>query len=359
MNRQRLSTAVLTLLLLTQFNHSITAQQLVDELVRRGNPISGIAFGSCAYQTRPQPIWDTVLETKPDLFLFIGDNVYADTEDMQVMRDKYAMLAAMPGYQRLVRSTPLMATWDDHDYGVNDGGAEYPKRAESREIFFEFFGEPEDSERRKHEGVYDAKIFGPAGKRVQIILLDTRYFRSPLRRRVPANRALGPYVANTDPRATLLGEEQWRWLEMQLKMPAEIRIIASSIQVVAADHGWEKWMNFPHERRRLFQLIRSTKASGVVFVSGDRHLAELSMMDGGIGYPVYDLTASGMNSGSKEWRPYEVNRHRVGTMNWGDNFGMIKIDWESSDPQISLQIRDRGGDINIQRKISLSTLQPR
>lgn len=358
MNRQRLSIAVLTALLLLQVNASIAGQQLIDDLARRGNPISVVAFGSCAYQTRPQPIWDKILETKPDLFLFIGDNVYADTEDMKVMRDKYAMLGAMPGYRKLVRSTPIMATWDDHDYGVNDGGAEYRKRAESREIFFEFFGEPQGSERRKHEGVYDAKIFGPAGKRVQIILLDTRYFRTQLKKRVPADRTRGPYIPDTDPHSTMLGEEQWRWLEVQLKIPAEIRIIASSIQVVAEDHGWEKWMNFPNERLRLFQLIRNTKAAGIIFVSGDRHLAELSMMDGGVGYPLYDLTASGLNSASQKWRPYEVNRHRVGTMNWGDNFGMITIDWNRSDPQISLQIRDVAGDINIQRKINLSTLQP-
>ena len=83
----------------------------------------------------------------------------------------------------------------------------------------------------------------------------------------------------------MLGEDQWAWLEEQLRTPAEVRLIASSIQVVAEDHGWEKWMNFPHERERLYRLIRETRAEGVVFLSGDRHLAELSMMDGGGGLP--------------------------------------------------------------------------
>ena len=118
-------------------------------------------------------------------------------------------------------------------------------------------------------------------------------------------------------------------------------------------------MNLPRERERLYQLIRSTGANGVIFLSGDRHLAELSMMDGGVGYPLYDLTASGLNNASHAWRPYEVNRHRVGTMNWGDNFGMVTIDWRPADPLISLQIRDLDGDINIQRKIRLSTLRGR
>jgi alkaline phosphatase D len=82
------------------------------------------------------------------------------------------------------------------------------------------------------------------------------------------------------------------------------------------------------------------------------------MMDGGVGYPLYDLTASGLNNASANWRRYETNRHRVGTMNWGNNFGMIQIDWTNPDPLIALQIYDETGDISIQRKIRLSTLQP-
>jgi alkaline phosphatase D len=327
-------------------------------LSQNDKPLSRIAFGSCARQDRPQPIWDTIVKAKPDLFLFIGDNIYADTTDIEVMRTKYAQLRAIPGYQRLLKSCPVLAVWDDHDYGANDSGADYPKRVESQQVFLDFFDEPVNSPRRKREGIYDAKVFGPPGKRTQIILLDTRYFRSPLKRREVAERGVGPYVANTDPNATVLGEAQWIWLEQQLRQPAELRIIASSIQLVAEDQGWEKWMNFPKERERLFELLRATRAGGVVVISGDRHLAELSMMDGGIGYPVYDLTSSSLNSSSREWRKFEVNRHRIATMNWGDNFGLITVDWSAGDPGISLQIRDAVGEVTIQQKLYLSTLQP-
>jgi alkaline phosphatase D len=318
-------------------------------------PLRRIAFGSCARQNEPQPIWGRIVAARPNLFLFIGDNIYADTEDMGVMRAKYEQLGAIPGYRKLLRTCPVLATWDDHDYGVNDGGADYPKREEAQRLFLEFFKEPPDSPRRKRPGVYDARVFGPPGKRVQVILLDTRYFRSALKRR---DGSRGPYVPQTDPSATMLGEAQWRWLEEQLRVPAEVRIVASSIQVVPEDHGSEKWMNLPQERERLFRLIRETGAAGVIFISGDRHLAELSMMDGGVGYPLYDLTSSGLNAGAKNWRSYEVNRYRVGTMNWGDNFGLIEIDWERTDPLIRLQVRDGEGDIAIQRKINLSTIRP-
>lgn len=332
-------------------------------------PLQRIAFGSCADQEREQPIWDVIVRTQPQLFLFIGDNIYADTQDMEVMQAKYDKLAAKPGYKKLVKTCPILATWDDHDYGVNDGGAEYPKKRESQQVFLDFFGVDKDSPRRKREGVYHAEVFGPAGKRVQIILLDTRYHRSPLKRVAVEQPDKGPYVANEDEDATFLGAEQWKWLEEQLRIPAELRLIASSIQVIAEDHGWEKWMNFPRERARLFQLIKKTGASGVVFLSGDRHLAELSLMapgdretsgnlDNDVGYPLYDLTSSGLNQGYKEWRPQETNRHRVSTMNVGDNFGLITIDWNRKDPQIYLQIRDEEGDVRIGEKLALSALAP-
>jgi len=215
---------------------------------------------------------------------------------MNVMRRKYAKLAAMPGFQTLRNACPILATWDDHDLGANDAGSDYPMKEESQKIFLDFFGDPAESPRRRRPGVYDARVIGPEGKRVQIILLDTRYFRSsPLTPNPRASTSAGPYVPNPDPNTTILGGDQWRWLAEQLKVPAEIRLVVSSIQVVAEDHGWEKWMNFPHERARLFKLLHETGAEGVILLSGDRHLAELSMIDAGAGYPIYDLTSSGLN----------------------------------------------------------------
>src|SRR5213078_1224551 len=154
--------------------------------------------------------WDSVVAAKPDLFLFLGDTIYADTRDMEVMRKKYAKLAALPGWQKLLKACPVLATWDDHDYGANDAGAEYPKKDESQQVFLDFFGVPKDSPRRAQKGVYHAEVFGPPGRRVQVILLDTRYFRSPLKRRGKFARGQGPYAPNPDPQATILGPAQWQ-----------------------------------------------------------------------------------------------------------------------------------------------------
>ena len=143
-------------------------------------PLSRLAFGSCLGQDLPQPIWSRVLAARPDVFVFLGDNVYSDTDDPKRLRAAYAKLAAQPGFQKLRKTTPILATWDDHDYGTNDSGGDFPAREMSKAVFLDFFGAPADSPRRQRSGVYDARTFGPPGKRVQVILLDTRYNRSPL-----------------------------------------------------------------------------------------------------------------------------------------------------------------------------------
>lgn len=342
----------------------LTKQASADEQP----PVQRIAFGSCCRQDKPQPIWDTIANLKPEYFLFLGDNIYGDSEDMSVLRAKYKLLGDQPGYQSLKKTCRILATWDDHDYGVNDGGAEYPKRAESQQVFFDFFGIPQDSPRRKQEGVYDAHLFGSPGKRVQVILLDTRYFRSRLKTGFqpgePGEGFRGKYAPNDDPEATVLGSAQWKWLEEQLRVPAELRLIGSSFQVLADEHGSEMWGNFPRERRRLFNLIRDTKAKGVVFLSGDRHLAEIAKFDPGVGYPLYDVTSSSLNAPSGNFTPEtkvrfanEINSYRVGLTWFDTNFGTVEIDWKQADPVVRLQVRDEKGTVVLQQRVNLSQLK--
>jgi len=324
--------------------------------------LTRIAFGSCAKQDKSQPIWDTIVGQRPQLFLFIGDNIYADTEDPAVMRTKYAKLEKVPGFQRLREQCPVLATWDDHDFGVNDGGVEYPMKAEAQRQFNDFFRVPAASPRRKRHGVYGSQVFGPAGKRVQIILLDTRYFRSPLRtgslsRIERVQRRVGKYVPHDDTSMTLLGEAQWKWLADQLRKPADVRIIASSIQFASGEHGWETWGNFPHERDRFVRLITETGASGIVMISGDRHLGALARYaTADTPYPLYDLTSSGLNCGGGGHAD-EPNRYAVGPIFQGDNFGMIHIDWTLPTPRIRLSIRDMSGKPAINTTVSLDDLR--
>ena len=317
-----------------------------------------IAFGSCAHQGRAQDFWDPILDSKPDLFVFAGDNIYADTYDAKLKWKKYMQLAGQAGFQRLLKQCPILATWDDHDYGLNDSGGEFPRKEESERLFLDFWKTPTNSPLRQRAGVYDARVYGPPGRRVQVILLDTRYFRSPLHHLARRKPGGGRYRANRDPQATVLGEEQWTWLAEQLREPADLRLLVSSIQVVARDHDWERWMNFPAERARLLNLIRASGAEGLVVLSGDRHQAELSRMDDAIGYPLYDLTASGLNMArGSGGNPNEPNRYRVGPLFLQNHFGLVRVDWSVPDPMITLEIRDLKGRPVIEESFPLSRLR--
>jgi alkaline phosphatase D len=316
-------------------------------------PVNIVAFGSCANQNKPQAIWSSIQAAKPDLFLWLGDNIYANTEDPAVFDEKYAMLATQPGYAAFRPTATIMATWDDHDYGVNDGGAEYPMRQMAAEKFKKFFGTA-NGPAWPAEGVYSSAIFGPEGQRVQVILLDTRYFRTALEKD-PDSKS---YLPSEGPDATILGETQWQWLEGELLKPAEVRLIGSSIQFVAAQHRFEKWANFPREKQRLLDGIRKTSAKGVIFLSGDRHLAEISVLPAaqGVGYPLYDITSSGLtNAGG---RADEPNNFRLGENFRSQNFGLLTIDWSATPPIITIEIRDIEGKVALTETVPLSNLAP-
>jgi alkaline phosphatase D len=332
--------------------------------------VSKIAFGSCADQNKPCPIWDKMADAKADLLVLLGDNIYADLETVEgktklkpstpaKMAECYKELAAAPGFKRLRENTHILPMWDDHDYGHNDAGVEWVHKDDAQTQFLDFFGVPAGSPRRTRKGVYHAETFGPEGKRVQVILVDTRYHRSQLRKsdKVLPGTTIKPYLPNTDADATMLGDEQWKWVEEQLKQPADVRLIGSGIQVVADDHPFEKWANLPNERARLYQLIRDTKANGVVILSGDRHLGEISVDLKSGGYPLYDITSSGFNQGSANYRDPEANKQRVAAMPWGNNFGVVTIDWAANDPLVSLQLRHEDGEIACQVRVPLSKLQ--
>lgn len=332
------------------------AEEMSSQVLER------IAFGSCAAQDQPQPIWDVIVQARPQVFLAAGDNIYGDTTDMALLKEKYAQLGAKPGFQALRNLCPLLATWDDHDYGVNDGGAGYSRKVESQRVMLDFYEVAADSPRRQRPGVYESWRYGTEGRRVQIILLDLRYFRSPPVKdtRSAEEKArlklVGWYVPNEDPKAEVLGAAQWAWLEAQLRLPAELRLIVSSFQVVAGEKGMESWGCFPAERRRLYETIGRSGANGVVFLSGDVHFSEISRSSEGP-YPLYDFTSSGLTNSSPVWAA-AVNSHRVSPRAYAEpTFGFLKVDWSESAPGVTLEARGLGGEVVFSRRIALSELR--
>ncbi|MES2784782.1 MAG: alkaline phosphatase D family protein [Pseudomonadota bacterium] len=304
--------------------------------------VSRISFASCAHQSQAQPIWDTIAGDRPDLHIFGGDNVYYNHPQWSVeaLRSAYALQAAEPHFARFRRAVPHMAVWDDNDYGANDGGADFRFRNESKAAFLDFFQAPADDVRRSRGGIYDARIFGQAGRRVQVIVPDPRWFRSPLKvtdqRGAPGKER---YLPDADPAKTMLGDVQWAWLEEQLRRPAEVRLIYSGIQVIAEGHGWERWGNLPLERQRLYQLIARTRAEGVIFLSGDRHIGAMYRETQGTPYPLHEVTSSGLTHPWKDAR--EAGPNRIRELLTDIHYGMVEVDWLAR--AVDLSLRDIRG----------------
>jgi len=322
--------------------------------------ITRIAIGSCSEETLPIPLLRAAAEDDPDLFLYIGDNVYGDaySGDMRLeeLRQAYSDLAGNPDFLAMWSSVPVLAVWDDHDYGLNDAGGDFSAKEFSERIFERFWRVPEDEPRRARPGVHASYVHGPDGRRVQIILLDTRFFRDPLK---PTDERGAPgrerYLPDPDPARTMLGEAQWDWLEETLQEPADLRLLVSSIQVVADGHGWESWRMLPTERERLYGLIDRVGADGVVMISGDRHRAGIYRLDGKTDYPLYELTASSLNKafGGEE----EAGPNRIGPTFTGENYGLLEIDWAHG--RLDLMVRDGGRRTVLSQSVPMAEIGAR
>lgn len=318
-------------------SHGIGSAPQVAPLVEN-QTLTSIAFASCSHQKAPQPIWSSVLNLKPDLYIGMGDNVYASkTPDLPIL-EQYRLQASIPEFKKFRSQVPVIGTWDDHDYGLGDGGAKNPKRDEAKAAYLQFFPEDRKKIPDSQLGIQHSFVLGQEPRRLHVILLDTRTYRSDLEPNTNPKTPLDKFLPTRDSSKTLLGEEQWRWLEQELKTKAEVHLLVSSIQVIPEQHGFEKWANFPHERKRLFEMIERSKIKNLVILSGDRHFAEISRVLLAHG-PLYEITASSLNRPASIQQ--EKNSHRIGSLYNKENFGWLQIDWEKQ--QLHFDIRDIHG----------------
>lgn len=286
-----------------------------------------IAFGSCNKQFKTNKLWDDIAANNPHIWIWGGDNIYSDTEDMDKMKHDYDQQVNQEGYSEISDQTKILGTWDDHDYGLNDGGQEFKMKAESQQLFLDFMGVDKNDERRNRQGVYHSEIIKTRQGSVKIIVLDTRYFRSGL----TASEIKGKrYQPNEYGLGTILGAEQWNWLENELNTSrSDFNIIVSSIQFLSNQHGFETWGNFPHEVDKLKTLMASSKAKRIMLLSGDRHISEFSRANvNGLNYPIIDFTSSGMTHSYSNFSS-EENPFRVGEVISDKSFGLLKIDFKS------------------------------
>jgi len=313
-------------------------------------PLQMIGFGSCNVHTRPQPVWSTLISFKIELFIWLGDVVYADQRSIpfswspspiETMIEKFNAQKYRPDYQQFLKACPVIGVWDDHDYGINDGGGEYVNKSESQKVFLDFIDEPRNSSRWNRPGIYSSYTFGPIGKRVKVILLDCRYFRT-----LP------------NPNGDILGDTQWKWLENELsKNDAEITLIGSGIQVLPYDKPiQEKWGKFPISYKRLLKLIYSSPLPNIILLSGDVHYGEIFRKTC-YGIPLYEITSSGLthscqNIGCQYYIDYLMHsKYQISNFYVEQNVGMIIIDWDKQ--ELKLQVRGLNGTVALEQLVKL------
>lgn len=321
-------------------------QELVSEAAVK--PLQRIAFGSCNRQDKPQGYWEVIASHQPNQWLWLGDNVYADHEDPALIQEEYQKQLSAPEYQTFVKKVPVYGIYDDHDYGVNDGGKDWAIRAEASNMMLDFLNVPENHAARQREGGYQSYTLAYGSNQVRLILLDTRYFRDGLQ----LNKAKDQrYHKNEE--GDILGEAQWQWLEGILASDSsEATIIVSSIQVLTDEHAYEKWSLFPKAKSRLLGLLNQYKPQNLLLLSGDRHLAEaahayigeteknvfgLNEVANTSGFEVLEITSSGLTHSYES--ADEANRFRVSPLIGQRNFGLLTIDWsDTKDPLLLIQV---------------------
>lgn len=298
--------------------------------------LTTIAFGSCNNQKKEQSIWPNIAADKPELWIWSGDIVYADTEDMRIKADAYQKQKVNPAYQKFLAQVPAIGIWDDHDYGFNDACKTYSKKDQSKKLLLSFLNVDENRPVNDRKGAYQSYTFGSEGKRVKIILLDTRYFRDELE--VNPDKGGARYLQNKT--GDVLGFEQWKWLEKQLSQSsADVHIIVTSVQLIAQEHNYEKWGNFPAARRKFLKLIGKTNPACPILISGDRHIAEISMIKiPDLETHLYEITSSGLTHTWKTLKE-EANQYRVGDLIAKLNYGILHIDWSGDKPKLTAEIK--------------------
>lgn len=327
------------------YNNKIYAEEI--NLNHEDN-ITIIGFGSCNDQTLSQIFWQNINSYNPDIFLQIGDNIYSSGDGLDDLAEAYRSLKNNIYYRNFSSNIKILGIWDDHDYGVNDGGNNYKYKHESKELFLKFFNIRKNDARNYRDGLYKAYTLNYKDKNIQIIILDTRFFKSDFKPTDQRNvKGKERYIVDYSKSKTILGYKQWIWLEEKLNQKFDIRIIVSSFQVLPLDHGWEKWGNFPLEQERLYSLVKNT-SSNTFIISGDRHFGAIYKKQLNKNTSIYELTSSSLNKPLK-FSTKEQDSIQIGESISEANFGLILIDWDKNKVSLELKSPNQKGSNSLLR----------
>lgn len=396
-----LSTLVLLAFLQHESSSLVSAtdwEATAEASISSSNSISKIAFGSChkrKYSNRNGVnVWNSIAKEEASAFVWTGDAVYPPNKgvaSLSQLSHEYDQMRTNGtlGYKQMLLPDEtagkppfgIYGTWDDHDFGANDVGKEMTDRQARRKLYMDQFLQYPGSLQEKLEpraGVYHSVdlVFDDLSNRiVKVIILDTRWNRDyhcipSVATKIPLGNAIACltrwFVAGVGSicdtsKSTILGEEQWKWLEQELESStAPVNIIVSSIQVLSTNPAMEGWGHFPEEQERLLQLLNTftaTKKAGVVILSGDVHHAEILDPTAIVNvkkHSFFEITSSGLTHSCQGpfygplceplVQAYSEHRRTKSDYFLGLNYGTLEVDWHKQ--RVRTNIHSADGEPN-------------
>jgi len=317
-----------------------------DHLIDENNIVIG--FGSCFDQSKSISIFESIKKSNPDIFVMLGDNVYGDDHSGELDKLESAYQKQKNNFSIIDVQFPIEAIWDDHDYGMNDGGGDFINKENAKKLFLDFWEIPNSDIRNTREGIYFDQIIELKDSKVHLIYLDTRYFRGPLLKTDEFGaKGKERYVPFHNESSTMLGYQQWQWLDKKLSVKSNFKIILSSIQFLAIGHGWESWAMLPIEREKLVNLIDKNNLNNIIFLTGDRHRGGIYKMKTPNENTIFEITSSPINSST--FVGEEMGEHRLGNTYKKTNFGLLNIN--STSKKSVMELKDQFGNSVISHNI--------
>ena len=320
-------------------------------------PELAVAFGSCAYLndrfSRPGAPWggdyaifDAIAARSPDLMLWLGDNVYfrePEWTSPEGMSARYRAYRAAPELRKLLRATAHLAIWDDHDFGPNDADGSFTLKGAALQAFKRYWANPSYG-LPGVPGVFGAASVGD----IDFFLLDNRFHRYPNRYPQTADKAM-------------FGKAQLEWLKQALVASrATFKVIAAGGQFWNQANRYEAFHNYPVEQKALADWLLEQKINGVLFLSGDRHLAGLWRIERPGAYPLHEFTSSPLTAGAFTNPPQEErdNAELVpGTLVTQRNFGLLRVSGPRQERVLALEAYAADGQLLWQRRIAAAELR--